>query len=158
MSTNRFFLRSISIFQELDESEILLIDQIAEDIHFKSGEIVFRQGTEGRELYIIKMGEVEVIKEGGDGSQQLLTVLEAGTFFGEMSIVTEEMRSATIRALGECQLLKLQKNTIDRLADTNSKIILKIYKELLRILSERLRLTNEHYFFTKETLKRLRSL
>ncbi|PKK91249.1 MAG: hypothetical protein CVV64_05625 [Candidatus Wallbacteria bacterium HGW-Wallbacteria-1] len=158
MSTNRFFLRSISIFQELDESEILIIDQIAEEGSYKAGEIVFRQGSEGKELYIIKMGEVEVIKEGSEGTSQLLTVLEAGTFFGEMSIVTEETRSATIRALGECRLLKIQKSTIDRLSETNSGIILKIYKELLRILAERLRLTNEHYFFTKETLRRLRSM
>lgn len=158
MATNRFFLRSISIFQELDEAEIMIIDQIAEEVIFRAGEMVFRQGTEGRELYIIKMGEVEVIKEGNDGSHQLLTVLESGTFFGEMSIVTEETRSASIRSLGECRLLKIQKSTMDRLAETNPVIILKIYKELLRIIAERLKLTNEHYFFTKETLRRLRSM
>ena len=80
---------------------------------YRDGEIVFRQGEEGDCMYVVQEGKVEVLSEQGDKKVRL-TILEKGDSFGEMAIVGREIRSATVRALGEARLLTVDKKTFLR--------------------------------------------
>jgi len=103
-----------------------------------SGEVIVREGDQGFEMYIIRKGAVEVIKN-VNGKEIILDVLERGEFFGEMSLLEGLPRSATIRAKSDVTLLVL----------TSGNFMLKIKRdpsfafEVLQKMSARIRRMNE---------------
>jgi CRP/FNR family transcriptional regulator len=74
---------------------------------------VVRQGETGDCMFAIQNGRVEVVRE-TDGGEVRVAVLEAGDIFGEMAIFEKEVRSATVRALGEARVLSIDKRTFLR--------------------------------------------
>lgn len=68
-------------------------------VHFEAGETIFRQGDPGDLVYTIVRGEVEVIREEPDGEARLLTRMGPGEYFGEMALISDAPRTATVRAL-----------------------------------------------------------
>lgn len=80
---------------------------------YPDGQVIVREGEVGDCMYVVQSGAVEVVR-GLDGSEQRLAVLEAGDFFGEMSMFEKEVRSATVRAKGEARVLKVDKKTLLR--------------------------------------------
>jgi CRP-like cAMP-binding protein len=77
---------------------------------FNKGEVVFRQGDFPDRLYLIGTGEAEVIKEMPDGQEIHLASLKAGEFFGEMGIVGNTPRSATVRAATPLEALSIHRS------------------------------------------------
>lgn len=75
---------------------------------YKNGEIIIKQGESGNCMYVIQSGEVEVLQD-NNGSQVRLAVRKSGDFIGEMALFSKEVRSATIKALGDARVL-----TVDR--------------------------------------------
>ena len=75
---------------------------------YANGEKIALQGEVGECMYVIQRGKAEVILERHDG-EFCISVLEAGDVFGEMSLFTKQPRSATVRALGEVRVLKIDK-------------------------------------------------
>lgn len=80
---------------------------------YKNGEYVVRQGEEGSCMYVVQSGELEVLSE-KNGSTMQLRVLKAGDVFGEMALFGKERRSATVRAVGQAQVLTVDKRTLLR--------------------------------------------
>jgi len=80
---------------------------------YQDGEIIIRQGETGNNMFVIQDGQVEVILETGD--QEIpLDVHGPGAFFGEMAIFDRDVRSATVRALGEAKVLTVDKKNLMR--------------------------------------------
>jgi len=75
---------------------------------YKDGEDIIKQGDSGNCMYIIQSGEVEVLRD-DNGKKVRLALRKEGDFFGEMALFSKELRSATIRALGDARIL-----TVDR--------------------------------------------
>ena len=80
---------------------------------YKDTEVIIKQGGQGDCMYVIQEGLVEIIKE-TDRGEVLLAVRGKGEFFGEMAIFEREQRSATVRALGEAQVLTIDKKNLLR--------------------------------------------
>lgn len=113
---------------------------------YKDGEVIVRQGEEGDCMYVIQKGKVEVFAE-QDGREVFLMELDEGDFFGEMAIFEREVRSATVRALGEAQALTLDRRTFlrrihedpslaYRIVQTMSGRIRKLVDEVTRLSGE----------------------
>ena len=75
---------------------------------YKNGEIIIKQGDTGNCMYVIQSGQVEVLRT-KNGKEVQLAIRKDGDFFGEMALFSREVRSATIRALGDVRVL-----TVDR--------------------------------------------
>ena len=75
---------------------------------YSNGQRIAVQGEAGECMYVIQKGQAEVVLERHDGEIRL-SVLESGDVFGEMSLFTKQPRSATVRALGEVRVLKIDK-------------------------------------------------
>lgn len=90
---------------------------------FRSGDIVMRQGTEGDCAYIIESGRVEIIIEQQDGTQHVVGTRGPGAMIGEMAIVDNSPRTATIRALEDCELLEISKNDFKRRLDNADPVL-----------------------------------
>ena len=80
---------------------------------YKNGELIIQQGEADDCMYVLQSGQVEVVRA-KDGKEMRLAVCGEGDFIGEMAIFQREVRSATVRALGETRVLVLQKNTFLR--------------------------------------------
>lgn len=83
----------------------------------KPGEILFRQGDPGDCAYFIQSGEVEVLR-GEAGQEVVVATLGPGQYFGEMALLANEPRNATIRAVGSCALSQLGKHNFLTLLET----------------------------------------
>jgi len=107
-------------------------------VDFSAGEVVFREGDLGTEMYIISEGKVEILNRMG-GEERVLAVLEKGDFFGEMSVLEDLPRAATARALTDSRLLQINGSTFDQMLQGNPEIAVR----MMRKLSRRLRETDE---------------
>jgi len=102
---------------------------------FQAGESIFREGDAGRDMFIIKAGEVEITRT-VQGKDQRLAVLEEGDFFGEMSILEEEPRMASARAKTDCALLRIDNSTFDQMVRQNPEIPIRMLRKFSRRLRE----------------------
>ena len=82
-------------------------DQKLQTTKYSAGQIVFEQGDAPDRFYIISSGEVEVIRRKRDGSEKILAVLHPGDYFGEIGLLTEARRNASIRAKTDLELLAM---------------------------------------------------
>jgi CRP-like cAMP-binding protein len=80
---------------------------------FMNGEVMTRQGAQGHCLYILTKGSAEVLLPLDSGVTKRVSVLHAGDFFGEMSLLTGEPRSSTVRALEDSECYRLDRQAFD---------------------------------------------
>lgn len=101
---------------------------------YGNGDFVFREGEKGNCMYIIQTGEVEIVKE-FDGSQVAIAVRRSGDFFGEEALFVRDVRESSVRALGNVQVLTIDKgNLLRRLHDDPSLAF-----RVIETLSQRVR-------------------
>jgi NADH dehydrogenase len=89
--------------------------QIAQE-HFEEGEDVFRQGDVGDRIYIILAGEADVLQK-RDGKEEICTKLHPGEFFGEMALLENSTRNATVRSTGQLDVLSIPRRDFSLLAE-----------------------------------------
>ncbi len=77
------------------------------EVHFDAGETVFRQGDTGDLVYVIITGEVQAIREDPDGEDQVLATMGPGEYFGEMALLSDAPRTATVRALTDLDAMAM---------------------------------------------------
>ena len=98
-------------------------------------EAIVRQGEAGDCMYVVQAGEVEVV-QAAKGGERRLALLSAGDFFGEMAIFEREVRSATVRAVGEARVLKVDKRTLLRRIQEDPLLALNIVETLSHRIRE----------------------
>ena len=100
------FLRKCPVFAHQSPSELTEIAQKMAYEKIPPGEVIFQQGDEGDKFYLIREGHAEVLIDGPDGLNRVRT-LERGDIFGEMSLLNDQPRSATVRAVDAVELYVL---------------------------------------------------
>ena len=106
--------------------------------HYAAGHVLFHEGDEGEEMFIVQSGRVAIKKKVKDGSDTTLAVLEKGDFFGEMALLERLPRSATAECLEESDLIVINGETLGDMIKANPEIAVR----MLRKQSIRLRETN----------------
>lgn len=99
------------------------------------GDIIFSEGEIGTEMFIIQSGTVELLKDIG-GETRVLTTLEKGDFFGEMSVLEDLPRTASARAKTEVELVRINGATFDVMLKSNTEIAVRMMRKLSRRLRE----------------------
>ena len=102
---------------------------------YHDGEVIIRQGEAGDCMYEIQGGKVEVIQE-RSGKEICLAVLGKGDFFGEMAIFEHDVRSATVRALGEVRALTIDKRTFLRRITEDPSLAFRIVERMSHRIRE----------------------
>ncbi len=105
---------------------------------FGDGEVIVQQGDVGEQMFVVQSGKVEVVLE-SNGLQRRVSVLESRDFFGEMALFDKELRSATVRALGEARVLTIDKRTLLKRISEDPLLAY----NLLRAMSSRVRDLND---------------
>lgn len=135
-------LDEIELFREFDEEDLAAIAEIAEPIHLKAGELLFARGDEGDELYLIRRGVVEILLPLREGKRHHLATMSRGDYFGEMSFLDYQPRSADAEARVGTHLFKLSRRRFNELARNNAVIGTKVFARLALMVSRRLRTAN----------------
>ncbi len=100
---------------------------------YKDGDVIFKENSIGREMYIILSGEIAIIKE-KSGVETVLATLKEGDFFGEMALFDSHPRSATTKALGNVEVLRIdRKNFFKKISRDPSLAFRMLEKMSLRI-------------------------
>lgn len=105
---------------------------------YKDGEIIIKQGTMGNCLYVVQEGAVEVINETENGEVKVAELGET-EFFGEMGLFEKDVRSCTVRALGDATVLTIDKRNFYKSIHQDSSLAYR----LLEKMSNRLREANK---------------
>lgn len=134
-------LERVEVFKGLTQQELIELLENAEKCTFMAGESILRQGSSGAFLYVIIDGRVSVLKSAENNRTKELAQLEPGDSFGEMSLLDQEMRSASVIALDNCVLLRLAESA----CWAKPTVSAKIFRNIARILSRRLRDLDEAY-------------
>lgn len=128
------FLARVPIFAHCTAEEVKAISSVAQEGYFQPGQIIVTQGTPGQAFYLILSGRVEILRDNVS-----LGAFGPGDFFGEMSLLDQAPRSATIRALDHTSCLMLSSWDFKTLLEKHPSIAIK----LLEVLSRRLRVADE---------------
>lgn len=132
------FLKGRSIFRVLDERVLKGIAQLFEDLNCGPGQIVFKQGDEADAIYIIREGSIEVIQSQGGSPAKVIAYLTSGDCFGEMAIMHDTTRNATIRVPEEARILRLSRKAFTELQVYFPEITREVTKVVNRRLSGKL--------------------
>jgi len=128
-------LKDIEIFSDLSPSELAAIAAVTKELNYPEGRTVIKQNDVGETVFLVINGEVEVIKELMDGTEMVLDSIQKGDSFGEMALIENEPRSATVRTTKDSRFLILHQQEFKETAMEYPRIALKI----CMVLSSRIR-------------------
>ena len=153
MDTKVKIVAATDIFQDLDQEELNLVAAAMEPIEFEAGDVVMKEGDIGGSMCLIAEGEVEVhkaltMKFGQDDyreTEKTLSVLKQGdhAVFGEMALVAELERSATVTARTKTTVYQIDRESFLGLARENPSLGFKVTLRLAELLSTRLKKSGE---------------
>lgn len=135
------FLRGISFFEELSDSDILSISKYCTAKVIQPGQILFYEGDPADMFYIIMSGEVEVWKAYETDDEDMLAVHGHGKLFGEMALIDNLPRSATVKTRTHTKLLQIGEHDFQNMIRENSSVAFSI----VRSLSSMVRKSNETF-------------
>ncbi|MBI2323689.1 MAG: cyclic nucleotide-binding domain-containing protein [Chloroflexi bacterium] len=133
------FLRRVRLFQELDDHTLREIGNAAVEQRWETGQEIVRQGDTGVGMFIVRSGKVEIVQD-HTGKSEKLRDLGPGDVFGEMALLDEFPRSATVRAVEPTTCLGITRWHFRGILESHPAIALK----LLPILTKRLRAAEAH--------------
>ena len=127
-------LQSVSIFWDLNENDLGHIADKMVAKHFENGNYIFLEDSDGEQCFFVLEGSVKVTRLSKDGREVILAMLNEGDFFGEMSLLDGESRSANVIALEKTKVLTLDRNDFIAVVNDYPQIAVQLLKELARRL------------------------
>ena len=107
-------LKEVPLFQLLDENERAELAAQVEMVNFAAGEHVFHYGEPGDAIFVVSSGEVEVFFKNDTGERIVLELASRGDFFGELSMLDQGTRSASVVATQDTQALRLDRDDLEK--------------------------------------------
>jgi sulfate permease, SulP family len=135
-------LQQIDLFGSRKPETLAALAACMQSRSLKDGDTLFRRGDTGDELFLIRKGAVRIMLPIQDGQAHHLATFGRGDFFGEMSFLDREPRSADAIASGDTELYVLRRERFEELASEHKRLALNLLEGLARALAIRLRYTN----------------
>lgn len=131
-------LRAISLFESMDDTELERICDDVVAVHLDVGDFLFHEGDWGEHAYVVTRGRVEILKA-GERRDMLLAVREDGDVIGEMALLQQEPRTASVRARTAVDLLAIPRQALDEVLEASPRAMRAIYETFVH----RLKATND---------------
>lgn len=136
------FLIDIPIFDSLKSDELRIVARYMNFMDFKPRETVFQEGDKGDYVCFVADGSLNVLKKNEVGKQVIIATLNKGRSIGEMAVIDDFPRSATVKARTDSTLVILTRKGFDQILSNHPNIGVKILKGISRLLSMNLRKTS----------------
>ena len=137
-----FLILNIPILAKLKEKELRTIEKYMNLVDAVPGETVFEEGDRGDYVCFVVDGTLEVLKRSEAGESIVISTLSKGRSIGEMAVIDELPRSATVKARTKSTLITLSQENFNYILAEHSSIGVKILKGIARLLSMSLRKTS----------------
>jgi CRP/FNR family cyclic AMP-dependent transcriptional regulator len=140
-------LKHVVLFKDLTWRELEVVDNQLHQRHYLAGEVIFDEGEEGQGLFIVLSGRVKTTRQGT--TRGVLLEFGPGSFFGEVALLDQSVRTAQARAIEDTSIVTLFRAEFYSLLQTHSAIASRVSFQLARMLATRLRqnilATDEHH-------------
>lgn len=136
--TNNTILKNISIFSDICGDDLNKISAEMKRRELAKGELIFREGDPGDELYVVVKGGVSIYIIDKEGKEVVLSEIMAGSFFGEMSIIEQAPRSANCRVIEDSIFLVMHADDFMHITRTMPECAVNIMNKMLSITVKRL--------------------
>jgi CRP-like cAMP-binding protein len=124
-------LKGVPLFAGLSRKELVQLERLCEDLEVQPGRVLCTEGETGREFFVLVDGKVQVSRKG-----RRVATLTGGDFVGEIALVTELPRTATVTAETPVRLFVLTSREFHAVLDQNPKVERKVLRALARRLAE----------------------
>lgn len=143
-------LRRIPLFAKVEPTKLKLLAFTSERVTYDGGQELFHQGDTGDAAYVIISGGADVLVDTPEG-EMLVAHMDKNAFVGEIAILCDVPRTATIKASDRLETLKIKKETFLRLLADNPNMAV----EVMRVLADRLSNTTEELTAARAKLREL---
>ena len=133
----RDILRALPLFRHLDDAALAELDNELHWFALPGGSSLFEEGDVSDALYVLKSGSVGAFRDDEHGNAQLVGVVAAGETVGEVGMMIDMPRNASIRALRDSELLRLSREDFDKLVNHHPRAMLMMARLAVRRLSSR---------------------
>lgn len=140
-------LAQTPLFSALNARELRQVLQVTEVESYADGQMIFVEGQAGEQLYIVLSGQIEVVRSGSPVAR-----LQPGEHFGEMSLIRDQPRSASARAVGLTQLMVIHRNNFFEILRSEHRLAVKLLWQFTGVLAHRLAETTRNLGIAREEL------
>jgi CRP/FNR family transcriptional regulator, cyclic AMP receptor protein len=135
-SVSTAMLRSVPLFASFSEEPLRMLTTVVTRRSVTRGTIIMAAGDPTDSLYIILSGRLKVMMSDADGKEVILTILGPGEFFGEMGLIDDAPRSASVIAIEPCELLTIARRDFKKCLAENFEMSMAVMRGLVRRLRE----------------------
>jgi CRP/FNR family transcriptional regulator, cyclic AMP receptor protein len=133
---NKAFLRRVPLFQSLNEAQLDVLSTGSLRRNYPRGRTIVAEGEPSQSLYILLSGRAKVQRSDSEGKEVILAVIGPGEFFGEMSLIDDAPRSASVITLESSDFMAINKDNFKAMLLQNNDIAMQIMRGLVRRLRE----------------------
>ncbi len=133
---NKAFLRRVPLLATLSEAQLDQLAAASVRRSYPKGRTIVAEGEPSQSLYILLSGRAKVQRSDSEGKEVILAVIGSGEFFGEMSLIDDEPRSASVITLEHCDFMAINKDSFKAMLIQSPDVCMKIMKGLVRRLRE----------------------
>lgn len=151
-------LKRIQIFDGLSNRELRNFARISYQRTYAENETIVIEGQDSAGMYVILDGTVKVTRKVEDGTTITLKTLEDGTFFGDVGLLDNAPRTATVTAIRSSRIIGFFRPELLTLIESDPKLASKVIFVLAKVLASRLRFTNQELQKAQFENDRLRNL
>ena len=127
-------LEKVPLFEGLSRRDLEKVAKLVRGRTIRAGELLFKEGDPGDKFYILQSGSVEILKDKAGAEPDRLAVKRAGDSFGEMALLTDAPRSATVRAIEQSNLLVVSRDQFEHLLGGGDTLAMRVMRSLAKSL------------------------
>lgn len=138
-------LQHVRLLSTLNKEELISLSEHITICHYKAGEMLIKQGDQGDKMYVLVEGALQVLLNAPDGKELIsVATLAPPDFFGELSVLIGDPRSATVVAISDVELYEISRDTMSHLFELHPDIIEKISEKIVEQKMVNLQKINEY--------------
>jgi CRP/FNR family cyclic AMP-dependent transcriptional regulator len=133
---NKAFLRRVPLFSGLNEMQLETLAAGSARRSYPKGRTIVSEGEPSQSMYILLAGRAKVQRSDSEGKEVILAVLGSGEFFGEMSLIDDAPRSASVITLEPCEFMAVSKDAFKAMLQQSPEVAMNVMRGLVRRLRE----------------------
>jgi CRP/FNR family transcriptional regulator, cyclic AMP receptor protein len=133
---NKAFLRRVPLLSSLSELQLSTLAAASVRRSFPKGRTIVAEGEPSQSLYILLSGRAKVQRSDAEGKEVILAMIGPGEFFGEMSLIDDAPRSASVITVESCDFMAIQKDSFKAMLAQSSDMAMQIMRGLVKRLRE----------------------
>jgi aspartate ammonia-lyase len=132
------FIKEVELFKEFTKSEAAEFSRLFEEKEYKSGDYLFKENYDRKNIFLVVEGEVELFKTSAFGKENRITLFTKFDFLGEASLMEDAPHSTSARASKDSIILAAECEAVRKLLNENGKIAVKVYSKVSQVVSRRM--------------------